>query len=372
MVIPLVLAAVCLAAGLVAALAKKHARHLLAPALVPLALVPAVLASALAATYLRMAFSESAAAGIGADRTMGELLVDVARTVFVSRLCSLALLALAGLLVLRGLGGPLEAVDPRVRGVILTAGALVAVGMTLLVGSAEGRMSRTVQLSLMPADMATPAAEQELKELVTGSRSSARLGVAQVSGFLGRQILVLTFAAPALALAFVLITAILAAVGWRPPQAGSPHGPAITLVVALAVMGAWTSSAYRRVGEVRRFATAFAESERRRARQPVPSPVVERERDAPADSLLSRCEAGDAKDCALVGRGLDDAERVTFYERVCAKAGGEVCADLASLHLNGIGTAADPARAKKLYERACRTGDHSACGLFEQLSKTAR
>jgi TPR repeat protein len=48
-----------------------------------------------------------------------------------------------------------------------------------------------------------------------------------------------------------------------------------------------------------------------------------------------------------------------------------VCADLASIHLNGVGTAADPARAKALYDRACRTGDASACGLFDQLSKSA-
>ena len=68
---------------------------------------------------------------------------------------------------------------------------------------------------------------------------------------------------------------------------------------------------------------------------------------------------------------MKDGERLALYERVCAKAGGEVCADLASLHLNGIGTRADPTRARALYERACRTGDASACGLFEQLSKPA-
>jgi TPR repeat protein len=67
---------------------------------------------------------------------------------------------------------------------------------------------------------------------------------------------------------------------------------------------------------------------------------------------------------------MADPDRLALYTRVCEAKGGEVCADLASLHLNGIGTATDPARAKVLYDRACRTGDASACGLFERLSKS--
>ncbi|MET0551898.1 MAG: hypothetical protein ABW221_02600 [Vicinamibacteria bacterium] len=375
MLIPLLAAVVCLAIGFVLVLVKKDARHLLAPALVPLALVPSVLAVAQAALYMQMAFGQSAATGAGVG-AMGELLIDVARTTFFARLCSLVLLVLAALLVLRGLGGTMEAPQPRGRGVVLLVGALVAVGMALLIGWSEGRVARTVVLALLPAEQFTPAAEAEMKELVTGSPTGERLHMRTISAFLGRQILLLTYAAPALALAFVALTGILAAVGWRPPRAGSPHGPALALVLVIAVVGAWTSSAYGRLGRMEAFARAFDESQARRAAETpaeaAPSPpVVQHEPDVPDPAVLARCEAGDARACSTVGRSMEDGPRVALYDRACAKAGGEVCADLASLHLNGIGTAADPARAKALYERACRTGDTSACGLFEQLSKRA-
>lgn len=372
MVISLVVAILCLAVGLAVVLVKQEERHLLAPALVPLALVPAILAAALAATDLRMALAGAAATGAGIGE-MGDLLVEVARTTFFARLYSLVLLALAALLVLRGLGGPIEAPEPRGRGLLLPLGSLLAIGMALLVGWSEGRLARTVMLTLTPVEMSDPSIEPELKELVTGSRSGGPLHVTQITGFISRQILLHTFAAPALALAFVALTGILAAAGWRLPRAGSPHGPALALVLALAVVAGWTSSAYRRLGRIERWTRDFTASERRRGAArppgaPAAAPPAAR-RDAPAPAVLARCEAGDARACATVGRAMEDGARLAFYDRVCAKAGGEVCADLASLHLNGIGTAADPARAKTLYERACRTGDASACGLFEQLSK---
>ena len=363
MVISLVVAIICFAIGLTLVLVKKDARHVLVPALVPLALVPAVLVSGLVAHQLQWTFSLSATSGA---QVMVDQLVGVARTVFAGRLCALVLLALAGLLVVRGLLGPAEGVAPRGRVAVLALVPAVAIGMALLMGWSEERLMRAVTLVMAPTALNTPAMEQELKQLVSGS-SAGELQVAQISEFAARQIILLMLGAPLLALAFVALAGLLAATGWRPLRSGSPHGPALGLALSIAVVGAWTASAYRRIGQVEDWARAVTgPQEREPAQLPLPASP-----EAPDPALLARCEAGQARACASMGGLMEDRERLALYERVCAKAGGEVCADLASLHLNGIGTSADPARARALYERACHTGDASACGLFEQLSKPA-
>jgi hypothetical protein len=364
-VISLVVAVLCLAVGVALARIKKDARHLLAPALVPLALVPAVLVCAIVAAYFEMAFSGAATDG---SSISGELLVEVVRTVFAARLCSLVLLAIALLLAVRGLGRPVQAMHPRGRAVFLVLGPALAVAMTLLMGWSEGRFVRTVTLVLTPEEQMSPAVERELKELVTGSRSADLPHIKQISERLARDILLLTFGTLALVAAFAGLTGMLAAAGWRPPHAGSSHLPAVVVLAALAAVGASTLSAYRRIVPVHAFADAMSRSA---AKPPDPEkasgPPV-----SPGDpAAFARCETGDARACAHVGGLMADADRLALYTRVCEAKGGEVCADLASIHLNGVGTAADPARAKTLYERACRTGDASACGLFERLTKSA-
>jgi hypothetical protein len=368
--VPVVSAIVCLAIGLPLALLKKAPRHLLVPALIPLALVPAVLVSAAVATAVRTTFAASAAAGTG---IMGDLLVAVARASFFGRLCTLALLALAALPAVRGLRRPVEGVSPRGLAAVLVLAPALAVGMAVLLGTSETRLTRIMTLALLPAEQSTPATEQELKRLVTGSISGEPVGVSQVSDVLTRQILLLTFAAPLLALAFVGLTGIAAAAGWRPQHPGSPHAAALGLLLTIAIVAAWTVGAYRGIGSAEAWARALSASGSAGAaagpkKRPPAGALSEADRSDP--ELRARCEAGEARACSAVGGLMEDRERLALYERVCAKNGGEVCADLASLHLNGIGTAADPARAKALYERACRTGDASACGLFEHLSKS--
>jgi hypothetical protein len=91
------------------------------------------------------------------DSISGDLLVEIVRTVFAARSYSLVLLTIALLLALRGLGRPVEAMQPRGRAVFLLLGPALAVAMALLMGWSEGRFVRTVTLVLTPEEQVTPA-----------------------------------------------------------------------------------------------------------------------------------------------------------------------------------------------------------------------
>lgn len=356
---------VALAIGLALVLLKRRPRHLMVAALVPLAFLPSLMAATASANHLRQTFGQAAENG---SALLGSTLVGAAETAVVGRACTLGLLLLVVPVALGGVFRPAEGSVGSPRAAVLLLVPALAVALALLLGWSEGRFVRTISLAMLPEDMMTPAAEGELRDLFPGTPDGEMPGLARISASLASQILVLTFGGPLLGLAFVGLAAMAAAAGWRPSANGSPRLAALGLAAVLVGGGVWTASAYRRVGGLREWADKLVASERRRAtkegpRQPPPLEGV-------ADgALIERCDEGDARACAAAGSGMDDARRLAMFDRVCTKTGGEVCADLASLHLNGIGTPADPTRAKALYERACRTGDSSACGLFEQLSK---
>jgi hypothetical protein len=358
---------VSLAIAVALVLLKGRPRHLLAAALVPLAFIPPLVASAAAASRLGRTFAGAAESG---GTLLGSNLVEVAHTAFVGRACTLGLLVLALSLVIAGLFQSTDGGVGRSRATVLLSAPALAIALALLLGWSEDRMIRTITLVMMPADVATPATEAELRDLFPGTAPGEMPGIARISAFVASQLLLLAIGGPLLGLAFVGLAGMAAAAGWRPPSHGSPRLAALGLGAVLGLVGVWTASAYRRVDSLQDWAQKVTASARRDAA--AAGPRQGRPLEGVADgALLQRCEGGDAGACAAAGAGMDDGRRLAMFERVCAKTGGEVCAHLGSLHLNGVGTAADPARAKALYDRACHTGDASACGRFEQLSKRA-
>src|SRR4029450_699749 len=93
-------------------------------------------------------------------------------------------------------------------------------------------------------------------------------------------------------------------------------------------------------------------------------PVEQRAR---SDEQQRACEAGSADACVEAGRSMSDEARLELYRRACERGTAEMCAHLAMLHMNGVGTPVDEARAKAPLEQACRGGDHDSCGMFEKL-----
>src|SRR5665213_2056871 len=80
---------------------------------------------------------------------------------------------------------------------------------------------------------------------------------------------------------------------------------------------------------------------------------------------IAQCNTGDAKVCNFVGAiyatglqgvKIDVVQAFTFFQKACTGGHATGCGNLANAYYNGLGVAADRARAIQLYQRACDLG----------------
>lgn len=91
--------------------------------------------------------------------------------------------------------------------------------------------------------------------------------------------------------------------------------------------------------------------------------------DSPAQKLSminQLCRMREYQDCILTGRIRAD-QLIGQLQALCDRQVAVACTNLGYLHGEGIGTAADPAAAARLYRQGCELGYEPACSLVDSL-----
>jgi hypothetical protein len=248
------------------------------------------------------------------------------------------------------------------RVAIVAGAALQAIVLTGLLVHVEDRLVRLAGLTLSEprSEAETARWQAEIEKLAPGAGSRNRDGVKALSRAMTRDVLLVEVGGLALGAYCLALTGLSLVLAWRVPD------ERITTFAALAVVLAGTIGASvlasRTRGQARWLEERVQDARARPAQPPVPAP-------SPTPSRNEACASGSADRCIEAAKSANDAERVRLYTLACDRGTAEMCAHLAMLHMNGIGTAADETKAKRLLQRACDGGDRDSCGLFEKLKR---
>lgn len=333
-----------------------------AVALVPVAVLPAVVCCVLVGHSLRVSLALSARGDAGPELILSPVAARSGWLATGLLVASLLLVSILGRVARALWGGAGPAERSAMRTTIVAGAALQAIVLAGLLVHVEDRLVRLTGLTLSEprSEAETARGQAEIEQLAPGAGRRGRDGAKALSRAMTRDVLLLEVGGLVLGAYCLALTGLSLVLAWRVPD------ERVTTLVALAIVLAGAAGASvlanRTRGRTRWLNGRLQDARTRPDRPPLPTP-------SPTPSRDEACASGSADRCVEAAKAGNDAERVRLYALACDRGTAEMCAHLAMLHMNGIGTPVDEAKAKRLLQRACDGGDRDSCGLFEKLQR---